>query len=69
MDWLRDQFLEDPWVTPRFIKYQAGPKRWPFKNQREIKRQYHMTFATNFMLGALLTWPLAILVGRRAKYY
>lgn len=40
MAWLEDEFAHDPWITPRFRKYMAGPKRWAWKNQREIKRQY-----------------------------
>lgn len=38
MDWLQDDFKSDPWVTYRFRKYTANPKRIPWKNQRRIKR-------------------------------
>jgi hypothetical protein len=47
----------------------AGPKRWPWKNQREIKRQYTFTFFTNMAIGSLLAWPLGVMVGKRAKHY
>lgn len=47
----------------------AGPKRWPWKNQREIKNQYQFTFFTNAFLGAILTAPFAMWVGRRAQRY
>jgi DNA-binding PadR family transcriptional regulator len=38
MEWLADDFRSDPWVTYRFRKYTANPKRVPWKNQRRIKR-------------------------------
>ncbi len=47
----------------------AGPKRWGWKNQREIKRQYQYTFAVNWGIGALMTWPLAVWVARRMQRY
>lgn len=56
-------------MTPRFRKFMAGPKRWPWKNSREIKNQYQFTFAVNFLVGAALTSPFAVWVGRRAKHY
>lgn len=61
--------MSDPWITYRFRKYTAGPKRWPWKNQREVKRQYQYTFLANAMLGAFLTAPVAVWVGRRAQRY
>ena len=39
MDWLQEDFKQDPWVTYRFRKYTANPKRIPWKNTRQIKRQ------------------------------
>lgn len=62
---LRKEFESDPWITYRFRKYMAGPKRWPWKNQREIKRSYQFTFLTNAALGFILTWPLGVIIGRR----
>jgi predicted nucleic acid-binding protein len=47
----------------------AGPKRWPWKNAREIKNQYSFTYWTNFVIGCVLTSPFAIWVGRRSKHY
>ena len=38
MEFLADDFRSDPWVTYRFRKYTANPKRIPWKNQRRIKR-------------------------------
>ena len=32
IDWLREDFKSDPWVTLRFRKFMAGPKRIPWKN-------------------------------------
>jgi len=64
---LENQFWNDPWITHRFRKFTAGPKRWPWKNQREIKRQYQFTWVVNFGIGAFLSWPLAVWVGRQAQ--
>jgi len=44
----------------------AGPQRVPFKNLAQIKRDYRTDFAIWFMVGAAATWPLAIIVGKRA---
>ena len=42
-----------------------SPKRWPWKNQRNIKKQYQFTFLTNAAIGAILSWPIGVWVGRR----
>ena len=57
----------DPWVTYRFRKYTASPKRIPWKNQREIKWQHYHTFAIHWALGATLFWPVATVIGRKYK--
>ena len=64
LDWLEDQFWHDSWITLRLHKMMAGPKRWPWKNYREIKNQYQITFMINGIFGGLLTWPLAVWMGR-----
>jgi hypothetical protein len=38
IDWLQEDFKSDPWVTYRFRKFTANPKRIPWKNARRIKR-------------------------------
>lgn len=45
----------------------AGPKRWPWKNQRDTSKSYSVTFLVHWAFGAVITWPLAVLVGRRMK--
>lgn len=67
MEWLADDFRSDPWVTYRFRKYTANPKRIPWKNQRRLKRQHQFTFCCNWALGSLLAWPLASFFARRMK--
>lgn len=62
---MHNEFWNDPWITYRFRKYMANPKRWPWKNQREIKKQYQHTFVLNAFIGGLLCWPLGVWVGRR----
>lgn len=67
MNRLYDQFRTDPWITHRFRKYMAGPKRWPWKNQRDLKNSYKKTWLGNFFLGAALTSPFAIWFANRQK--
>jgi hypothetical protein len=66
---LNNEFLSDPWITPRFRKYTANPKRWAWKNKRETKNQFQFTFMVNAMIGGVLTAPFAVWVGRRAQRY
>ena len=40
IDWLKDSFKSDPWVHYRFRKLMASPKRIPWKNSYEVKKQY-----------------------------
>lgn len=61
---LENEFWNTPWITHRFRKYMANPKRWPWQHQREMKRQYQFTFGVHFGIGALLSWPFAVKVAR-----
>lgn len=65
IDWLQEDLKSDPWVTYRFRKYMAGPKRIPWKNMRELKRQYQYNFLVSWIAGAIISWPLATYIGRR----
>lgn len=65
---MNNEFLSDPWLTLRFRKYTANPKRWAWKNKRETKNQFQFTFLVNGLIGSVLTAPLAVWVGRRAQY-
>lgn len=47
----------------------CGPKRVPFKNIRECRDQYRQSFLLNFLVGAALSWPLAVVIGRRSQRY
>ena len=67
IDWLQEDFKSDPWATYRFRKYTANPKRIPWKNTRQIKRQYQYTFGLNWMVGTVLSWPIATMIGRHFK--
>jgi len=69
IDFLAEDLRSDPWLTPRYKKFMAGPKRIPWKNHREIRKQYQFTFFTHWVLGSVLAWPLACIVGRRMKVY
>lgn len=64
---LEEEFRSDPWLTHKFHKHTASPKRWAYKNSREIKWQYRFTFLVNFCVGGVLSWPLAVIIGRRMK--
>lgn len=67
MDFLEKSFKEDAWLTPHFHKYTAGPKRIPWKNSQEIQTQYAINFYVNWAMGAILSWPVAVMIGRRMK--
>ena len=69
IDWLKDDFKSDPWLTYRFRKYTAGPKRHGWKNMRQVKMQHRYTFTLHWLLGSALCWPIGVLVGRRMKHY
>jgi len=43
----------------------SGPKRHGFKNLAHLKRDYRNQYWFNFFMGAAVSWPLAILIGRR----
>lgn len=51
-------------MRPR--KLMAAPKRVPWKNYRQLRDDYRRQWLLNFMFGAAVSWPLAVLVGRRA---
>lgn len=69
MDFLAADLRSDPWLTVRFRKYMAGPKRIPWKNNYEIKKEYKYLFAYQWAFGSLLFWPVACVIGRRMKHY
>ena len=69
MNWLQEDIKSDPWLTLRYKKFMANPKRVPFKNMLTLKQEYRREFYYNFAFGALLGWPLAVLVGKRAQTY
>lgn len=47
----------------------AGPKRVPFKNKTYQKRDYRARWLLHFMIGGVMSWPLAMAIGRRAQTY
>ena len=47
----------------------ANPKRVPFKNIQQMKLEYRIDYYTWFGIGAVLSWPLACMVGYRAQRY
>ena len=51
-------------MRPR--KLMSNPKRVPWKNYRLLRDEYRRQFIINFMIGAGLSWPLAVLIGRIA---
>ena len=67
MDFLAKDLRTDPWITIRFRKYMAGPKRIPWKNAYEIKNDYKKIWFLNFITGAVIFWPVAAMIGRRMK--
>tara|TARA_B110000285_G_C15044857_1_gene573742 strand:+ start:641 stop:1318 length:678 start_codon:yes stop_codon:yes gene_type:complete len=69
MQFLAEDFRSDPWLTYRFRKYTASPKRIPWKNMRQLKRQYQFTFCMNWLTGGLMFFPFALYFGRRMTRY
>lgn len=63
---LQDDIRGDPWINIRAKKYMAGPKRVPFKNKTKLMNQYRTEYLLWFALGAGLSWPFAVVIGRRA---
>jgi hypothetical protein len=61
--------MDDPIVTIRPKKFHAGPKRHSWKNLRQLKAEYRAEFWTWFCVGAAATYPLALVIGRRAQHY
>lgn len=59
--------MKDPIIHPRYMKYRAGPKRIPFRNTMELRRQWQFEFATKMAFGSILAWPIAVMVGRWSK--
>ena len=47
----------------------ASPKRYPFGNRTSILNRYRSEFLGHMMVGAALSWPLAVAIGRRAQRY
>lgn len=68
LDWLEESFRSDPWITPRFRKYMAGPKRWAFKHHAQCMRHDRADMTLKFMLGFMISWPLGVWLGRRMQY-
>ena len=66
---LQDDLKSDRWITNRPRKLMAGPKRVPFKNLRTMQHEYHLAFMQWFIGGALLTWPIACMMGYRMQRY
>lgn len=54
-------------MRPR--KLMANPKRVPWKNYKELRDDYRRRFFINFLYGAFLGWPLAMIIGRRSQRY
>lgn len=66
LDKLEKEFGQDPWLTINLRKTMNGPKRIPFKNINELRKEYYFTYALNGSLGIILGWPLAVWVGKMA---
>ena len=47
----------------------SNPKRHGFKNLAHLKKDYRSNYWFNFFLGAAVSWPLAIMIGRRMTQY
>ena len=68
IDNLEKEFRAQPWLSFRYRKLQAGPLRKPYERTRALSKEYRINYATNFMLGALISSPFAIWWGRRNRW-
>lgn len=66
LDWLEEDIKKDPLIGRRM--YKSSPSRVPFKNYRDLKSRYNMSWYCMFLLGVFISWPLAIKVGRNYRY-
>ena len=64
---LKNEWKSDPIITTKAKKYMNGPKRHAWKNLHYLKGQYRREYYSWFLIGAVMTWPLAIIVGRRCQ--
>lgn len=64
IDFLQEDFKSDPWLTFRFRKYTANPKRIPWKKSIELKREYQREFLLTWIIGAAVSLPIASMVGK-----
>ena len=61
LHWLEGSFATDPFLTLHPKLYSAGPHRMHFKYSQEMKKEKYKTFLKNFVVSAVLSWPLIIL--------
>mmetsp|Transcript_15475 Transcript_15475/g.17194 ORF Transcript_15475/g.17194 Transcript_15475/m.17194 type:complete len:165 (+) Transcript_15475:15-509(+) len=64
---LESEFRQDRWIHTRFRKLQAGPLRKPYIKSRTLLQRERFEYGLNFVIGAILSTPVAILIGRRAR--
>ena len=69
LEFLADDFRSDRWATMRFRKLTPGPKRIPWKNCKELDKQHRSALLYHFFIGAALSWPLGVAIGRRMRVY
>ena len=67
LDFLQNSFKNDPWVTYRFRKYMAGPKRIPWSNYREQSSVYRTKFWATVGIVGFAFYPVACVIGRYQK--
>ena len=60
LDFLQKSFSEDPFITIHPKLYGASPFRLYWRNYHEMQLEYRKTFLKNFIMSAVLCWPLVI---------
>jgi len=66
-EFLAQSFRNDPWITYRFRKYMASPKRIGWINNRYQKITKRRKFVIDALTGAFFFWPVACFLGRYSK--
>lgn len=67
LDRLEDDLRSDPWIHRKFRKLMCGPLRVPYKNELERRKVENNKWWHLFMVGAVLSSPVAIWYGKRFR--
>lgn len=65
---LTEDWKQQRWFTIRHKK-QCGPKRVPYNNMNKLKNEYRTEFLGWFIMGGVLSAPLAFKIGNSMQSF